>query len=80
MAKKAAPTGAYPTIESVKIERTCRRYRMVPLEAFVKGHPTVVSRATTKVFDGYKKKIRQKLKPKFLAVFPPVFGSYIYIF
>ena len=46
----SAPT---PTIESVNIERTCRRYRTVPLEAFVKGHLRVVWKATTKLFDGW---------------------------
>ena len=42
----------YPAVEAVTMVRVCRRYRTVPLEAFVKGHLRVVSRATTKLFDG----------------------------
>ncbi len=33
--------------------RVSRRYRTVPLEAFVKGHLRVVWKASTKVFDGW---------------------------
>ena len=42
-----------PAIECVTMLRVCRRYRTVPLEAFVKGHLRVVWRATTKLFDGW---------------------------
>ena len=45
--------GLYPIIECVTLVRDCRRYRTVPLVAFVKGHLRVVSRVTTKVFDGW---------------------------
>ena len=38
------------------------RYRPLPLEAFVKGYLRVVWRATTKVFDGFKKNIRHFFK------------------
>ena len=50
---------SYPTIEPVTMVRDCRRYRTVPLEAFVKGHQRVVLRVTTKVFDGCEKNTRQ---------------------
>ncbi len=40
--------------------RNWRRYRPVPLVAFVKGHLRVVLKATTKLFDGCEKNTRQK--------------------
>ncbi len=46
-------TSFYPAVEAVTMVRVYRRYRTVPLEAFVKGHLRVVSRVTTKVFDGW---------------------------
>ena len=52
----------YPIIECMTLVRDCRRYRTVPLEAFVKGHLRVVWKASTKVFDGYEKNIRQKFE------------------
>ncbi len=52
----------HPIIECVTIERDCRRFRTVPLVAFVKGHLRVVWKASTKVFDGVEKDIRQKIK------------------
>ncbi len=51
-----------PIIECMTLGRDCRRYRTVPLEAFVKGHLRVVWKASTKVFDGYEKNIRQKIE------------------
>ncbi len=72
-----------PTIESVTIVRGCRRYRMVPLVAFVKGHPKVVPRAANKLFDGGEKNTRQKKKTfegLFYSVFGPFADHFLYLF
>ena len=56
---------------------------MVPLVAFVKGHPKVVPRAANKLFDGGEKNTRQKKKTfegLFYSVFGPFADHFLYLF
>ena len=72
--------GGPPAIEQVAVGRICRRYRTGPLVAFVKGHLTVVSRASTKIFDGWFKNIRQKRGPSkksYSTLFMTLFGPFL---
>ena len=68
-----------PAVEAVPMVRVCRRYRTVPLEAFVKGHLRVVWRATTKIFNGCVKYILSIPFVK-ISVFSSIFDPSIYQF
>ena len=76
---------ALPAVDAVTMVRVCRRYRRLPLEAFVKGHLRVVLRATTKVFDGWKKISVKKtqliisVQTSVFSLFRVLFGALIWV-